>query len=30
MTDKFSNDELKDLKSALASLEENKEDNLVF
>ena len=30
MTDKFSDDELKDLKSALSSLEENKEDNLVF
>jgi hypothetical protein len=30
MTNKFSDDELKDLKSALLSLEENKEDNLVF
>ena len=30
MTNKFSDDELKDLKSALSSLEENKEDNLVF
>ena len=30
MTDKYSDEELKDLKSALSSLEENKEENLSF
>ena len=30
MTDKYSEEELKDLKSALSSLEENKEENLSF
>lgn len=30
MTDKYSKEELKDLKSALSSLEENKEENLSF
>jgi hypothetical protein len=30
MTDKYSEKELKDLKSALSSLENDKEDNLVF
>jgi hypothetical protein len=30
MTDKYSEEELKDLKSALSLLEENKEENLSF